>query len=135
MLAQDEFIKTPHIKRYFDVFFSLVILIILSPLLILFLTFLLLEMCISKKARGPLLYCETRISGGKEFKFCKIRTCQLSAYEAELKKNDAIHTCNVEGDRKNFLNTGWLIKNIYMDEIPQIFSVLKGDISLVGPRP
>jgi lipopolysaccharide/colanic/teichoic acid biosynthesis glycosyltransferase len=135
MFLQDDFIQTPYLKRIFDILLSLIILVVLSSLLFLIIILMFLEMLVSKQARGSLLYCETRISNGKEFKFCKLRTCRQSAYIEEQKKHGEIHTCNVEGKRENFLKIGWLIKKIYMDEAPQFFSVLKGDLSLVGPRP
>lgn len=46
-----------------------------------------------------------------------------------------IHTAEIEKKRENFTKVGWFIKKIYLDEWPQLFSVLKGEMSLVGPRP
>ncbi|MFH1292470.1 MAG: sugar transferase [bacterium] len=135
MIGENEFIEISFLKRLFDITASLVILIILFPFLLLFYLVLMVEIIFSKQARGPLFYCEKRITEGKEYLHCKIRTCKQVIYDRELIEKGHIQTATVESKRENFLKVGWWIKKTYLDEAPQLFNVLKGDLSLVGPRP
>lgn len=135
MITKDDFVKISWLKRSFDVIVSAVIIIALSPFLVLYLVSLAIEMLLSVKARGPALYCEPRMSGGRQIKFCKFRTCYQAVYDQLLKQTGYIQTAMIESDKNNFLRVGWWLKKIYLDEYPQLVSVLKGDLSLVGPRP
>ncbi|MEK7189785.1 MAG: sugar transferase [Patescibacteria group bacterium] len=135
MFTTDDFVHTLKIKRFFDISGSLILLIVLSPLLFIFFIALLIEQIFWPLARGQLFYCEERISGGQKFKMCKIRTCKQSAIDELLKKEKFVHTAELEKERRNFLSVGWILKKIYLDEAPQLWNVLKGDLSLVGPRP
>ena len=128
-------VKIPALKRFFDIILSLFFLAILSPFIAVIFILFKLEQAFKKDSRGPFLYSEVRISEGKPFLFYKIRTCKVSAYELCRRKHGTVHTAVVESDKTNFLRTGWIVKQIYLDEIPQLFNVLIGDISLVGPRP
>lgn len=127
--------NSPKIKRIADIFGSLILLAILSPLFLIFFIALLIEQICCPLARGPLFYCEERISGGKKFRMYKIRVCRQSAIDELLKKEGFVHTAELEKVRRNFLSVGWILKKIYLDEAPQLWNVLKGDLCLVGPRP
>lgn len=135
MLKQDDFIVTPRLKRIFDAAAACLLILFLSPFLTFFLFALILERIFSLQARGPFFYCEPRISGGREFKLCKIRVCRQAVIDSELKREGFIHTAEIEKDRGNFLRVGWWLKRFYLDEAPQLFNVLKGEMSLTGPRP
>lgn len=135
MIKPDENIKTPWSKRVFDIIASMFLLTALSPLLLLFIIALFIEQLFSTRARGPLLYCEDRVSGGRLFKLRKIRVCAVSAYKKAFQEDGFIHTVKVEKMRANYLKVGWWLHKIYLDEAPQLWNVLTGDLSLVGPRP
>lgn len=135
MLKPDDFLAAPLLKRLFDLIFSVTLFIILLPLLVLAFLALLIEQLVSPSARGPLFYCETRISAGQPFKFCKIRTCKQEAIEAMRKERGFIHTVQLENNKENLTKIGKWIKKIYLDEYPQFWSILKGEMSLIGPRP
>jgi O-antigen biosynthesis protein WbqP len=105
--------------RIFDIFFSLMGLVFLSPLLILlwFLSFL---------DNGSPLFLQKRVGQNlKYFKLIKFRTMPISTRSA------ATHLI------KNIKLTyfGYIMRRTKLDEIPQLFNVLLGDMSLVGPRP
>ncbi|MDP3741674.1 MAG: sugar transferase [bacterium] len=128
-------IPMPLAKRWFDIIFSLVILVVLSPILLIVILVMLLEFAFFAQSRGPILYSETRISQGRPFTLYKFRVFKKSALEGSLKNNGFIQTKDLEQNPKNLTLTGRLLKQAYLDEIPQLINVLKADMSLVGPRP
>lgn len=129
-----EKIPFPTAKRCFDIFGSLLVLVALSPLVFFILAIYFLEIMVSPSARGPLLYSETRISQGKPFTIYKFRTFKVSAIES-ARRNGVIHTKRLENDVRNQTLAGLLFVQTYMDEYPQLFLVLLGRMSLIGPRP
>jgi lipopolysaccharide/colanic/teichoic acid biosynthesis glycosyltransferase len=83
--------------------------------------------------RGPWLYRERRISRGREFELLKFRTLRLDALERMRRENG--HAREYEADSANLTHAGRFLKRRYLDELPQLVNVVKGDLSLVGPRP
>ena len=84
--------------------------------------------------RGRLLYRERRVSRGREFDLLKLRTVQVEALRT-LDGREA-HARLLEADAGNLTWAGRLVlKPWYLDELPQLVNVLRGDMSLVGPRP
>jgi lipopolysaccharide/colanic/teichoic acid biosynthesis glycosyltransferase len=79
--------------------------------------------------RGPFLYRERRISRGRPFDLLKFRTLRADVL-------DGRHARLLEADEANLTRAGKrVLKPWYLDEIPQLLNVLRGDMSLVGPRP
>lgn len=126
------------IKRFIDIIGGLVGCIILIPLMA----------CIKvaniiAKDNGPLFYTQTRIGkDGKEFKLYKFRSMVVGADEKlkdYLEKNEeAREEYNTYKKLKNdprITKVGHFIRNTSLDEFPQFINVLKGEMSLVGPRP
>ena len=122
------------LKRVLDIIFSLIILIILSPV------FLLLAILIKLDSKGSVFYKHLRIGyNEKEFYCYKFRS-MISDAEQQLKNL----TQNSLQQNKAFLKLeddtritkiGKFIRKYSLDELPQLFNVLKGEMSLVGPRP
>ncbi len=109
-------------KRLFDIFFSFFGLIILSPL------FLISIILVKIFSPGPAFYKSKRIGKkGKEFNMLKFRTMVVGA--------DKIGGPSTAADDERLTKIGWFLKKFQLDELPQLFNVLKGDMSLVGPRP
>jgi len=83
--------------------------------------------------RGPWLYRERRISRGREFDLLKFRTLRQDVLDGAAGEAHArLH----EADEANLTWAGRrVLKPWYLDELPQLFNVLRGDMSLVGPRP
>lgn len=121
-------------KRTFDIFASLLGIIILSPLLIIV---GLLVKCTSK---GPIIYVSKRIGmNGRVFNFYKFRSMYKDADKRleALKEQNEIKggvTFKMKNDPR-ITPFGKLIRKTSIDELPQLFNVLKGDMSIVGPRP
>ena len=109
-------------KRIFDIFFSLTLLIIISPL------FVIVAIAIKLDSKGPIFYMQERITTyGKTFKILKFRTMIQNA--------DKIGTLVTIGHDKRITRIGNLIRKIRLDEIPQLINILKGEMSFVGTRP
>ena len=110
------------LKRAVDIVGAVVGLVLSSPIIALFGTLIYLE------SPGPIFYRQTRTGrNGKEFAIIKLRSMKLDAEKGGAqwaKKND---------DRR--LRIGAMLREWNLDEVPQFWNVLKGDMSLVGPRP
>ena len=110
-------------KRILDIFGSLTGLIILSPLL------LLLSVLVKITSPGPVFYGQERMTiDGKVFKMWKFRSMRQNADKEEG------FTWTVENDPRR-TRFGTFLRQTSLDEFPQLWNVLKGDMSLVGPRP
>ncbi|HEV2437907.1 MAG TPA: sugar transferase [Verrucomicrobiae bacterium] len=121
-------------KRTFDIVVSLAALVLLGPL------FLLIGLLIKMEDGGPAIFIQTRVGQfGREFKMYKFRSMRPDA-EARLQEVLAQNhhregvTFKVKDDPRLTRAGKWLRK-FSLDELPQFFNVLKGDMSLVGPRP
>ncbi len=109
------------LKILMDKFFSIIFILLASPFLVLS-TFL-----IYFEDGFPILFTQNRTGwDGRRFKIYKIRS---------LKKTQFDKTMQVTKDDKRLLKIGKLIRRYSIDELPQFFNVLKGDMSIVGPRP
>jgi lipopolysaccharide/colanic/teichoic acid biosynthesis glycosyltransferase len=119
------------VKRAFDVVITSALLIVLSPLAALALIAMAADMLVCARDRGGFLYREERISRGRTFELLKFRTLR-----ADVLANAAGHARLLEADSPNLTWAGRrILKPWYLDELPQLWNVLRGDISLVGPRP
>jgi lipopolysaccharide/colanic/teichoic acid biosynthesis glycosyltransferase len=116
-------------KRILDVVVAGGLLLVLAPLVLIVLAAMVVDMCLVPRDRGPFLYGETRVSRGREFRLLKLRTLRADV-PAEG------HARLRESDPGNLTWAGRrILKPWYLDELPQLLNVLRGDISLVGPRP
>ncbi|MBZ1575444.1 undecaprenyl-phosphate galactose phosphotransferase WbaP [Klebsiella pneumoniae] len=124
------------LKRAFDIIASLAIILILSPLLL----------YISKRVKqdgGPAIYGHERVGkNGRPFKCLKFRSMVINSKEVleELLKNDIEAkaewdlTFKLKNDPR-ITKIGHFLRRTSLDELPQLFNVLRGEMSLVGPRP
>jgi lipopolysaccharide/colanic/teichoic acid biosynthesis glycosyltransferase len=110
------------LKRCVDVCFSLTGLVILAPLL------LATAIAVRLESRGPALYCARRAGrGGKPFYILKFRSMVIDA--------DKSGPSSTASDDKRITKVGAFVRRFKIDELPQLINVLKGEMSLVGPRP
>ena len=118
-------------KRLLDLLVSGVLLVVFSPVLLVVLVAFALDVLLSPRDRGSLFYREARISRGRTFGLLKFRTLRSDVLE-----RSAGHARLLEADAANLTWIGRrLLKPWYVDELPQLWNVVRGDISLVGPRP
>ena len=121
------------IKRIMDITISALALILLAPL------FVMIGILIRLDARGPIFFVQERIGYNKRrFEFYKFRTMVGGA---EKRQAEMEHLNELSGpvfkikDDPRVTKIGKILRKTSMDELPQLFNVLKGDMSLVGPRP
>jgi lipopolysaccharide/colanic/teichoic acid biosynthesis glycosyltransferase len=109
-------------KRIFDILLSLIALIGLVPILIAVAAAVYIE------DRGPVLFKQRRIGlGGTEFWILKFRSMVINA--------EKLGGFSTEDNDPRITSVGRIIRRTSLDELPQIVNVLKGDMSIVGPRP
>lgn len=120
-------------KRLIDVIGSIVALVVFTP------TMLVIMLLIKLEDKGPVFYGQTRIGkNGAEFKIWKFRSMRENAHELRsqmMAQNDADGPMFKIKDDPRVTKIGHFIREKSLDEIPQFFNVLKGEMSLVGPRP
>jgi len=120
----------PLAKRVEDRAIAAGLLVLLSPVFLGALVLFALDVARRRDDRGPVLYSERRISRGREFDLLKFRTLRR-----EVLVRAAGHAGPLEQDSDNLTWAGSYLKRWYLDELPQLWNVLRGDMSLVGPRP
>jgi exopolysaccharide biosynthesis polyprenyl glycosylphosphotransferase len=122
------------IKRVIDLIGAAIGLLLLSPL------FALIAVAIKLDSRGPVFFTQERVGfGGKVFRFVKFRTMRNGADD----EKPSVAHLNYTGDPRLFkipndpriTRLGVLLRRWSLDELPQLWNVLRGDMSLVGPRP
>jgi exopolysaccharide biosynthesis polyprenyl glycosylphosphotransferase len=111
------------VKRVFDVIFSTLVLIVTALLM------LLIAITVRLSSPGPILFVQDRVGlNGKGFRIYKFRTMRVE----DSKDSDTRWTTRNDPRRTAF---GAFLRRMNLDELPQFFNVLKGDMSVVGPRP
>ena len=133
--SEPDVVPTPICKRSFDVLLSSFVLLPGMAILLALKLFLLFEGVLKPSSRGPLLYFYWGVSQGKRFKKWKIRIIKESRSDEKLALNNEWAAYKNEWDPTARTWTGAIAKKFYLDEIPQFISVLRGDMSFVGPRP
>lgn len=109
------------VKRLFDIVFSLAGMIILSPV------YLVIAIMLKRQKNGPAIFSQERIGyRGKPFTIYKFRTMSEPEKEPQLVAKSSIGQSTM---------TELFLREHHLDELPQLWNVLKGDMSFVGPRP
>jgi exopolysaccharide biosynthesis polyprenyl glycosylphosphotransferase len=120
------------LKRLMDIGISIAGILILSPL------FILISIIVSLDSKGPILFSQERIGlRGRSFKMLKFRSMYIDAEERLqelLGKNESEVLFKMKDDPR-ITKVGKVLRKYSLDEFPQLINVLKGEMSLVGPRP
>lgn len=110
------------VKRIFDVVVAAILLVLLSPVL------LILSVLIKLDSKGPVLFRQVRVTTyGKKFRICKFRTMVQNAEKIGTQ-------VTTKGDMR-VTRMGKLLRGCRLDELPQLFNILAGDMTFVGTRP
>ena len=113
--------KYPEIKRSIDILVSSMGLVIMSPVMIL------IGIAVKLESEGPVIYKQKRLGlNGKVFNMYKYRSMYLGSEQKGVYET--------KGD-KRVTNTGKIIRKTGLDELPQFINIIKGDMSMIGPRP
>ena len=111
-------------KRCFDIFASLVAITVFSPVL------LVTAIAIKLNDGGPVFYTQERLTkNAKRFKIYKFRSMRVDA------EKDGVARLSTGDQDDRITSVGRFIRKVRIDELPQLFNILKGDLSVVGPRP
>ena len=111
------------IKRVMDIVLSFIALVVLSPV------FLITALAIKKEDGGPVFYKQVRLTkNGKEFKILKFRSMRTDA------EKDGVARLSTGDDDDRITKVGRIIRKCRLDELPQLINILKGEMSIVGPR-
>ena len=111
------------IKRISDIVLSLIATVLFSPLM------LITALCIKLEDGGPVLYKQLRLTkDGKEFYIYKFRSMRTDA------EKDGVPRLSTGEKDDRITSVGRLIRSVRIDELPQLFNILKGDLAIVGPR-
>ena len=122
------------LKRIADIIGGIIGLILLSPV------FLILAICIKIDSKGPVIFAHKRIGKkGKEFNMYKFRSMYENAEEMienfnEEQKREWQENFKLENDPR-ITKVGKFLRKTSLDELPQIVNIIKGDLSIIGPRP
>ncbi len=109
------------LNRIFDIIFSILVIVILAPV------FLIVAILVKLSSRGPIIFKQKRVGkNARLFNLYKFRTMYLNSEKEGLL---------TPGNDKRITPIGKLLRLYKLDELPQFFNVLKGDMSIVGPRP
>ena len=109
-------------KRIFDVVFSVIGLVLLFPIL------LLISILIKLDSKGSILFIQGRVGKNNEdFNICKFRTMRIQSDKKGL--------LTLGNNDSRITKMGYFLRRYKIDEFPQLYNILKGDMSFVGPRP
>lgn len=122
-------------KRLFDVIVAILLLLLSAPILLLLKCAFLVEGWLLPENAGPMFFYYNGVSAGKIIPKYKIRLIKIKYIEPEgAKRHDWVaYSAEWTPDSRTYV--GRFVKKFYLDELPQFWSVLKGDMSVVGPRP
>ena len=124
----------PRVKRTADVVIAATLLLAALPVGAVAAGAMAVDMIVCRRDRGRFVYRERRVSRGREFDLLKLRTVRRDALERMDEPGG--HARILEADPANLTWAGRrVLKPWYLDELPQLLNVLRGEMSLVGPRP
>ena len=126
-------VASPWQKRAFDIVLAALALLITSPISLLLLLAELLDALIVPADRGWPIYRETRVSQGREFHLRKFRILRAPAIRAI--REEGVVPKVAENNPGNVTVVGAFLKKTGLDELPQFWSILIGEMSFIGPRP
>lgn len=127
-------LPTRFFKIAFDKFIALILVLISLPILFLLKIAYLIEGILIPENKGPMFFYYNAVSAGKIFRKYKIRLIKTKYIDPIGAKRGDWIAYSAEWTAKSRTYVGQFVKKFYLDELPQFWSVLRGDMSLVGPR-
>lgn len=121
------------LKAVFDRGLAAIVLLVTAPLLGLGALSIWIDGLVWREDRGPIFHREIRVSAGKRFSLFKFRTMQVRAIEEVTQQGLTVKY--LERENRGHTRMGWYLRRWYLDELPQVINILRGEMSWVGPRP
>jgi lipopolysaccharide/colanic/teichoic acid biosynthesis glycosyltransferase len=121
-------------KEIFDKLLAFLSIPVVFPLIFLIIIAMLIEGLFFSDCKGPIFASYWSYSKGEKFIKYKFRIAKYSLRDKKALKGDFSHQYHMPQARENITYVGWFLKKYYLDELVQIFNIIKGDISFIGPR-
>ena len=128
-------LDTKIVKLLFDKIFSSLILILACHVFLLLKILYLIEGKLIPENAGPLFFSYNAVSAGKVFPKYKIRLIKVKYIDKKGAERGDWHAFSAEWTPESRTYIGRFVKKFYIDELPQFYNVMRGDMSIVGPRP
>jgi lipopolysaccharide/colanic/teichoic acid biosynthesis glycosyltransferase len=123
------------LKVVFDKVAAALLLMVAAPILLLLKVAYLIEGWLIPENKGPMLFSYNAVSAGKVFQKYKIRLIKTKYIDQEGARRGDWLAYSAEWSPESRLHVGHFVKKFYLDELPQFYNILRGDMSIVGPRP
>jgi len=122
-------------KVVFDKVVAALLLLAAAPILLLLKIAYVIEGWLISDNKGPMFFSYNAVSAGKVFRKYKIRLIKMKYIDQEGAKRGDWHAYSAEWTPESRTHVGRFVKRFYLDELPQLYNILRGDMSIVGPRP
>lgn len=123
------------VKDSFDKLVAALALLVTSPFLLCLKSLYIIEGLLIPENKGPMLFSYNAVSAGRVFPKYKIRLIKMKYIDEEGAKRGDWKSFSAEWSEDSRTYLGSFVKKFYLDELPQFYNVLQGDMSIVGPRP
>lgn len=121
------------LKAAFDRGLAALLVLVTAPVFVLVTLAIWIDGLIWTEDRGPIFHRETRVSAGQTFSLFKFRTMQVDAIEEA--RQQGLTVKYLERENRGHTRGGRFLRRWYLDELPQVLNILRGEMSWVGPRP
>jgi len=135
IFALTEPLKDRPVKLLFDKLLSACLLVLTSPIFLVAFAAYLLEGLLNPESRGPFFIHYNAISRGKKFPKYKFRLIKEKFVDKDAEKRGEWRAYAGEWSPQCTTVVGHILKKFYLDELPQLYNIFRGDMSFVGPRP
>jgi lipopolysaccharide/colanic/teichoic acid biosynthesis glycosyltransferase len=126
-------VRVDALKAAFDRGLAALVLVVTAPLFVLAALAIRIDGWLWSEDGGPIFHRETRVSAGHQFSLFKFRTMQVSAIEDARRQGLTVKY--LERANQGHTRVGQYLRRWYLDELPQVINILRGEMSWVGPRP
>jgi len=135
IFAIDKPLDDRFLKVAFDKIVAALLLMAAAPILLILKIAYVIEGWLIPDNRGPMFFSYNAVSAGRVFPKYKIRLIKMKYIDQVGAKRGDWHAYSAEWTPESRTHVGHFVKKFYLDELPQFYNILRGDMSIVGPRP